>query len=332
MNRKLLLFMFFIIFISVASISAVDTNRTDVGFDPSDSRCCSFVIQDGSETVFAFRQDAPLEDLGVIVHNDSWDDVEIIREEIDSNESYFTHAVVTQNGWVFSQGGSHYDDANRDIENIAREMSRSNTISLTSLAKIQNILKDYDYGHVLIKAPDGRYGIVYSNVSFTGTLKSGEYLIVPNDYELYRYGNYANYSADPVDAIVKICSYETSGSNRSNLYVYDYYAHDVDDGQKYGVDFYVTNDNGHNVGLNTSSIVSYFWYNGKFYPASSVPEIPEKQYVATYIFENKSVTSIFELLGNLNSALNNRGNSVAYGINNAHNEKTVVFESDNIIN
>ena len=57
--------------------------------------------------------------------------------------------------------------------------------------------------------------------------------------------------------MIEICSYENTGWNRRNLYTYDFKVHDTADGQKYGVDIYVTNDNGLNVGLNTSKIVTY---------------------------------------------------------------------------
>ena len=95
----------------------------------------------------------------------------------------------------------------------------------------------------------------------------------------------------PVDAIVKISSYEDSGTNRRNLYSYDYKLLDTDNGKKYGVNVYVTNDNGYNVGLNTSDLVNYFYFNNNYYPPSAIPETPDKQYVGDYIFENQSMSS-----------------------------------------
>ena len=107
-------------------------------------------------------------------------------------------------------------------------------------------------------------------------------MIIPNVYSGFRKGIYHDYSNDPVDAIVMICSFENSGWNRRNLYTYDYKPHDTPEGKKYGVDVYVTNDNGHNVGLNTSKIVTYCYFNDKFFPESIIPENPDKLYIQYY--------------------------------------------------
>lgn len=330
MKCKFVILMFLLIFISMASVAAGDANQTDSDFSRLDSECCSFVIQEENETVLAFRQDAPLNGFGVEVHEDSWNDTEIIREEIDTTGEYFTHAVVAENGWVFSNGGSQYGQDNLDVEDAAKKMIYSNNISYEGLADVQKVLKKYEYGHFLIKAPDGRYGVAYYNICFLGTLRPGEYLTVPNIYDFFRYGNYSDYSTNPVDAIIEICSYDDSGWNRRNLYVYDCKAFDTDNGQKYGIDFYVSNDNGHNAGLNVSHIVTYFYYNGDFYPASIVPEMPNKLYVATHIFENQTLDSVFEVFSPENVIVGN-DTSVSYRINNLVDEKTVVFELDDKI-
>ena len=94
------------------------------------------------------------------------------------------------------------------------------------------------------------------------------------------------------EVTVKICSYEKSGTNRRNIYSYDYKLQDADNGKKYGVNIYVTNDNGHNVGLNTSELVNYVYFNNDFHPPSEIPENPGKLHVGDYIFENQSMFSI----------------------------------------
>ena len=326
--RKIVILIIFIIFMSIASVSADDMNETDSDYSKADSECCSFIIQEKDETVCAFRQDTSLDGYGVYIHNDTWDDEEIIREEIDLEGSYFTHLVLTQNGWVFSQGGSQYNDNNRIIEKSVREIIKSDNISEASFGEIQDVLKKYKYGHVLIKAPDGRYGLAYYNAFFSGTLQPGEFLTAPNIYHFIIHGNYTDYGVDPVDAIINICSYENSGWNRRNLYIYDYKAYDTDNGQKYGANIYVTNDNGYNVGLNTSNLSSYFMFNDDYYTRDKVPEIPIRLYVANYIFNNKTLDSVFEIMNHENNILVNQETSINYRINNINDEKTAVFEID----
>lgn len=292
----------------IASICASAVNQTDSdsNFNKSDSKCASFVIQEENGTVFAFRQDAPADEDGVIIHNDTLGDLEVIVQEINDPDSPFIHSIITEDGWVFSHGGdsSNVSDV-RTIERIASEMLVSKKISSNSLSQIQKIFQKYNYSHFLIKAPDGSYGVVFSENYTLGTLNQGEYLVVPNEYVGFRNGNLSNYSKDPVDAIIDICSYEDSGWNRRNIYTYDYKVHNDSNEQKYGVDVYVTNDNGHNVGLNTSEIVTYCYFNDKLYPASKIPQNPGKLHIGNYTFENQFANPLLEVFRNVNNALVN---------------------------
>ena len=328
MSKKFLIISVLILFLSISSACAGDVNGTDTDSDVNEieHECTSFVIQEENETVYAFRQDAPLNGYGVVIHNDTLGEWDIIRQEIDNPAHYFTHAVIAENGWIISQGGSQFDDDNREVERIACDMILSDNISSSSLIKIQNILKKYEYGHVLIKAPDGRYGVSYYNTYFTGVLKPGEFLTVANIYDFFRQGNYSGYAVNPVDAIVEICSYENSGWNRRNLYIYDCRAHDTPEGEKYGADIYVTNDVGYNTGLNTTAIVTYFTYNGTFYNTSDIPKMPDKLYVATYIFKNQSKRSLLKAVEKPETVGVNTTAGITYIAYNFENESSVLFE------
>ena len=332
MNFKFLIFITFVVIIAMASVSASDVNQTDADFDfdKANSDCCSFIIQEDDGMVFAFRRDSTLNFTGVTIYNDTIGDLEVIRQEVaDYNGTYFVHAVIAENGWVASQGGSQYDNGSRAFDRLSAEMFLSNNISSDCLSQMQDVLREYyNYGHYFIKAPDGQYAVIHYNSWITGKLQPGEFLTIPNIRMFFRQGNYTDYGTNPVDAIIEICAYEDSGWNRRNLYTYDYKAHDTPDGQKYGVDIYVTNDNGLYVGLNTSKLANYFYYNGQLYPKSAAPDNPDKLYVATYIFENQSVDSVFEVISSPDNSLVNSTSSVHYRINNIEDKRTVVFELD----
>ena len=335
MNKKFLLFIVLLILISMASVSAVDVNETDVDVDKSNSECCSFVIQEENETVFGFRQDAPLNGYGVIIHNetisdsDTGEELDCIIQEIDTPGNHFIHAIITEDGWVASHGGDSYIlNKTLDLENIAKDMLLSKNISPDSLSQIQDIFKYFKYGHFFIKDPDGNYGIAFYQTCIYGKLEPGEFLIIPNEYYGLRGGNYTDYAIDPVDAIVEICSYENTGWNRRNVHIYDYNAHVTLEGQKFGVDVYISDDNGLNVGLNTSEIVTYVYFNDEYYPASDIPQNPDKLYLGTYIFENQTIDSVFEVVYSPDIVLVNTESPLVYNINNIDDERTVVFELD----
>ena len=56
MNIKFVFIVVLIVFFSISAVSANDGNQTDgdMDFNKENSECCSFVIQEEDETVFAF--------------------------------------------------------------------------------------------------------------------------------------------------------------------------------------------------------------------------------------------------------------------------------------
>lgn len=304
---------------------------SDKTINISNYECCSFVIQESDETVYGFRQDAPLNGHGYKVNSQSWNGLNVLKQEIDTQYTYFFHCIITENGWVIGQGGSQYDSDSRSIEQIAGQIVVNNDIAPDYLRRVRNILAPYDYGHFFIKAPDGRYGISFWDTYLTGTLQVGQYMIIPNEIEYYVKGNYKDFASNPVDALIQICSYDESGLNRRNLMTYDYKVHDTVNGQYYGVDVYATNDNGRNVGLDTSRIVTHFYYKGEYYPPSVIPQNPNKLYVATHIFENRPKGKVIDFLKGDQSVLVNEEMAVEYRILNIDTAKTIIFElGDNV--
>lgn len=311
-NRKLLfILLFFSLIISISTANAENiTSSDEISFDDeiiygevtdndefnaSNCECCSLVIQSEDETVFAYRQDSPLNGHGVEIYSEDRHGMNIIKQKIDKTNEYFFHGIITETGWVVGEGGSQYNESSRSIEQIATTMITNNDISPNYLNQIKNILSRYGYGHFVIKAPNGKYGVAFSNTYLTGTLQKGECMVVPNYYSHYKKVNYNSYSSNPVDAIIIICSYENSGYNRRNIMTYDYKAHDTENGVFYGVDVFATNDNGRNIGLNTANIVTHFFFEGRYYAANSVPQNPGKLFVGTHIFENQELNPVINL-------------------------------------
>lgn len=305
------------------TISETDT------FNISESECCSFVIQENGRTVYGFRQDGAMKGHGLEINALTWNGLNVLKQEIDTGYEYFSHCIITENGWVIGQGGSQYNQSCKNIEQLAAKMISSNDISPVYLKQIKDILSRYNYGHFLIKAPDGRYGASFSNTYLTGTLNVGQYLIVPNYYSYYKKGSYSRYSSNPVDAIVLMCSYESSGYHRKNLMTYDYNVKETSQGVFYGIDVYATNDNGRNVGLDTSKYVTHFFYKGQYYPPSVIPQNPSKMYVATHIFESQYFGNSIELIECTRSVLIGEGMSAHFKIKHLFSEKTVVFNLGN---
>ena len=291
----------------------------------SASECCSLVIQENDETVFAFRQDGQMTGNGIEINAMEWNGINIIKQEIDTPHEYFFHGIITENGWVVGEGGSQYNDSSRTIEQIAATMIKNNDISPNYLNQIKNILARYKYGHFVIKDPNGKYGIAFANTYFTGTLNNGECLVVPNYYSYYKKVSYKRYSSNPVDAIIIICSYENSGYNRKSIMTYDYKTHDTENGVFYGIDAFATNDNGRNVGLNTANKITHIYFKGKYYAPNVIPQNPGKLYVGSHIFENQKLTPVINLMDIDKIGLVKEEIQIYYRVKHLVSERTAVF-------
>ena len=311
----------------IITIQAPDSSSTFVELtNLSNCECCSFVVQESGETAFGFRQDGEMNGRGLLLTATQWyNGVNVMKQEIDASNEYFCHAIITEDGWVFGEGGSQYNDSSRTMEQIAANIRASNDISANYLNQAKNILSRYGYGHFLIKAPDGRYGVAFANTYFTGVLQPGQFLAVPNYYSYYFSGNYKKYADNPIDAIIIICSYESSGYHRKNLMTYDYKLHESSAGVCYGIDVYATNDNGRNVGRSTANYVTHFHYNGQYHPASEIPQNPGKRFVATHIFESTKLANVIQLLSSPVNSVSGQESSAYYRINYIRSARTIIF-------
>ena len=294
-------------------------------FNASNCECCSLIIQEDDETVFAFRQDGQMTGNGIEINPQNWNGMNILKQEIDTPHEYFFHGIITENGWVIGEGGSQYNDSSRSIEQIAATMIINNDISPNYLSQIKNILSRYGYGHFVIKSPDGRYGAAFSNTYLTGTLQKGQCLVVPNYYSSYYKVNYNRYSSNPVDAIIIICSYESSGYHRKSIMTYDYKTHDTENGVFYGVDVFATNDNGRNVGRSTANYITHFYFKGQYYPPSVIPQNPGKMFAGSHIFETQRLSPVISLLNIDRNALVGDEVQIYYRVKHLVSGRTMVF-------
>lgn len=164
-------------------------------------------------------------------------------------------------------------------------MVDNNNITYSGLEEIRQILIPYGMGRVLIKAPDGRFGIVLVEKSYIGVLKPREFLTVPNEIQYLNRGNYKDYGDEPVQAIIEICSWDESGENLRDQMTYHCKPHLTEEGVFYGFDLDVANCNGINIGLNKSDCVVPFYYKDVYYPTSVIPEYPRNICWYTYFLE-----------------------------------------------
>lgn len=248
------------------------------------SECCSTICQeDESSAVIAFRRDNPYNSnsyMNVVL----WGSRVVFKEY--KNNDYFCHYMVTSDGWIMGNGGSVDSYRIKKLESLFRQIVEHNSLSKTYLKKIKSMYSGL--GHVVIKAPDGRFAVIYGSSYWTGVLKPGQFICVPNDIHYYKKGNYSNYDSDIVDAAISIGAHDKFGDYRRNINVA--YAKATVSGSKktYTVYAYVANDDGRYVGRNTKKYSDNIYFKGKFISKSKIPKVPGKLYIGSHVMVRTS--------------------------------------------
>ena len=247
--------------------------RQDTGQTADDlvnlSECSSAVLQvSDNEGVICVRRDAT-NAADIYIESGSWGDIGYLKQ-YKTSDGYFSHAIVTSNGWLIGNGGVTDGSAFRQIESIASEMVLSNQITNDYLSRIYKIMSRYSLGHFVIKAADGTYGVVFSNLYHVSKLQPGQYVLCPNVYSMSQKGSYDS-SLNPVDAAIKKVYTDSYGVNRRNIMTYHWKLTASPNGLSYGVDSYASNDDGAGVGRSTSHMADNVYYFSNFHSRNSLP-------------------------------------------------------------
>ena len=343
-NTKFLIFISLIVFILSLSVVSADDSVNDTAIDSdiaindvgevelladgyskgvicdtSDaddlinlSECTSVVLQvSDNEGVISVRRDAT-NPVNIQIEMGSWGNIDYLKQ-YKTSDGYFAHAFITSNGWLIGNGGITDGSVFRQIESIASEMVVNNVISNSYLSRIYGILSGYSLGHFVIKAPNGTYGVVFTNLYHVSKLEPGQFVACPNLYSYSQKGTYST-SIDPVDAGLRIAYTDSYGANRRNIQTYHWKLSTSPNGLSYGVDVYTSNDNGAGVGRSTASLVDNVYYFDKFISKSSIPLTPNKLGLGTHIFEKTSI-DIFKLLTPVKTYLVGERINLTYQVN-----------------
>lgn len=291
-NKKIILIIgALIIFISVIGAYASEYNPKygDLNYlldeinETDLTGCCSVVCQmDGNNSMFAFRRDAGYA-ADIFVEKIDWHGKEAIKQ-YKTDGKYFCQVIVTNDGWTIGYGGLDDGDDNKKIENITGEMVANNDINNKSLQEIQDIKKSYGRGHVLIKAPDGRYGVAMGYSHFTGHLNPGQYISVPNKESFVRTGNIQMNASDKVQTMHKLAISDSYGLSRRDVSVYDFYHLENKTFNGNITDITLSNDDGSSHGMSTGGLSDNFNFNGTLFKKEDIPIAPKYQHVGNVTF------------------------------------------------
>ena len=241
--------------------------------------CSSLYVQvSNTEAVAGFRRDATnAKTLHIVKYklNGKW-----AVKQYKTN-SYFFHSLTTADGWMAGTGGWDNPTINHAIDKLAGKMAKSGKIKKSYLKKIQRYERQLKIGHFSIKAPNGKYALVWGSGIKTGKLHPGEYIDVPNAKSMFRHGTWYKYSKDPAKAAIKVAATDSFGVNRRDATAFHWKA-TTDEGKTTStVKVYAANDNGRLAGKSTAHLKDDVRFRGKFISKNSLPKTPSLKLIGT---------------------------------------------------
>ena len=247
--------------------------------------CCSVILQqDGNDSIISFRRDANLS-ADIHIEQVNWSGVQAIKQyKVDGG--YFCQVIVTEDGWVIGYGGIDDGIDNEIIENITTGMiNNESKIDKNDLKQIQEIKAAYELGHVVIKAPDGHYGVATATNHFTGKLKPGEYISMPNRYKYSRSGEIPSNTTDKIGYMTQLAASDIFGLGRRDITTYDF--HHVDNLTFSGniVDIYLSNDDGSLFEMGTGDKFDDVYFNNTLFKGKDIPISPKYESVGSVVIQ-----------------------------------------------
>lgn len=293
-KKSVLIFSVIILFVSIIAVSANESSQQQdiqnilANYNESDmTGCCSVVLQmDGNNSMFSFRRDAE-NAADIYIEKINWHGKEAIKQ-YKTSAGYFCQVIITDDGWVIGYGGIDDGDDNKKIENISAGMvNDNNTISESGLEQVEQIKASYGLGHLLIKAPNGNYGIATATNHFTGKLNPGEYVSIPNKYSFFRSGNIPLNTSDKVDAMVNLAISDGFGLTRRDVTTFNF----VCGNESNVTDVYLSNDDGSMWGMSTGGLCDNVNFTGKYVNAADIPIAPKYTHLGNVTFSGENQTA-----------------------------------------
>lgn len=224
--------------------------------------------------------------------------------------SYFFHLLTTADGWMAGTGGRDNAAINHAIEKLVGKMVKSGQIKKSYLRKIRGYEKTLGIGHFSIKAPNGKYALVWASGIKTGKLKAGQYIDVPNSRSMFRQGTWEKFSKDPAKAAIKIAATDSFGVNRRDATAFHWKA-TTDEGKTTStLKVYAANDNGRLAGRSTAHLKDDVIFKGTFFSKNKLPKTPSSLILGVHNFGNidklikaKTVVSAPKVIANVNETV-----------------------------
>ena len=252
--------------------------------ETAETGCTSLYVQvSNHEAVAGFRRDATnAKTLHIVKYK--LNGIPAVKQY--KTNSYFFHTIVAANGWMAGTGGIDNPQINHAIENLAGKMIKVGKIKKSHLRKIQGYERQLGLGHFSIKAPNGKFAVVWGSKIICGKLKPGEYFKAPNARSMFHHGNYKHFSKNPAKAAIKIAASDSFGINRRDATAFHWKATTHEGKTTAKLKVYAANDNGKLAGRSTGHLKDDVIFKGKFFSKNKLPKTPSKLLLGVHNFKS----------------------------------------------
>ena len=269
----------------------------------NDTGCCSVLVHVGpGHDVMSYRRDS-VNSADIIIDKINFNDQNAIKE-YKTQRGYFTHTIITENGWIIGMGGKDDPATTELLEKLGSDIISKGHIERGDMEKANGIIERNGWGHFIIKSPDDNVGItacdyrVSLSIIKLFKMKDGDYVKIPNNPRYYGKGKFNRFSSDPNNAAIKIIGKDIYGQSRRDVITYDCNSKKVD--------IWASFDGGALLG-GLSGSPDNIQYLGKEINGNELPVIPNKTFIGEENLDNPPINSIFSDQ-KIGSSLNNVNN------------------------
>ncbi|MDD3454935.1 MAG: hypothetical protein PHR99_05580 [Methanobacteriales archaeon] len=148
--------------------------------------------------------------------------------EYKEDGGYFTHLIITEEGWIIGIGGKDNQSINKELEELGGEIVSKKRIEEENIKEANSILRENQWGFFIIKSSDGKVGLtaydgrIEANTISILNITEGEYVKVTNNPNCCEQGNFKEFDHDPTEAALKIAATDPYGLHRRDIITYEY--------------------------------------------------------------------------------------------------------------
>ena len=263
----------------------------------NDTGCCSVIVHvKQGHDIISYRRDSGYP-ANIFIKKVNFSGQNAIVQ-YKTNNGYFSHVIITENGWIISIGGHDGPFTTNLLEKLGSNIISRGKIEKRDLKEANLLITKNGGGHFLIKSPDNYIGttIYDSQLSTSRTelfkMNDGDYVKVPNTPIYYNNGRSSKYSTDPLDAAIQIVGKDPYGVNRRDVTTYEL----TSDNNSTKVNISASFDGGTLTGRNNGNPDNILFIDGNSsifnkIKANEIPRIPNKMFLREETLREPSLQS-----------------------------------------